>query len=469
MKIEELFFYDLKYGRLKSAVSDGIFYSTGKMYMDEEVDEILSRLKHSELTSYSGKRYMGKCKYCGNDTFYIVPYTEDDKLALHMDSSESTVIKNKNVCSECGKPADQIDKWEEFPGIKIDNKNFPVVEMLNTLYTQVKDTGLRFDIPSVLRTPYHSHIFGMKITNDFDYMVDMYVNGDKNHIIEMLTPMKREYPSIRFIVFNLGEHIKEVHDSTGIEFYSATDMHDMEIKFKEFLNSVLTLKFFKFGICQFDDVLLNGLELNNIYGLEIFSSGNSTFFLLKFLKHGLENNQNGLYITNRNAPEYILNISDSINLDMKKYVNTKNLIVMNSNSSLTKIDTGMDQWKIKEEISKFISEISKYVTKYNIKRLVIDSIEPLEVNGSEESIRYLFNELRNLDCVIVCTKFINNINANPIEDLYFTGIAEIGQIITENQIKNLLILKKFNLTADARRIVEFEITVDGELEIADRK
>ena len=71
--------------------------------------------------------------------------------------------------------------------------------------------------------------------------------------------------------------------------------------------------------------------------------------------------------------------------------------------------------------------------------------------------------------MIVCTKFINNINANPIEDLYFTGIAEIGQIITENQIKNLLILKKFNLTADARRIVEFEINVDGELEIAGRK
>ncbi len=469
MKIEELFLYDLKYGRLKSAVSSGVFYSTGKMYMDEEVDELISRLKHSELASYSGKRYMAKCKYCGNDTFYIVPYTEDDNLASNMELSENRIIKNKNICSECEMPADKIDKWEDFPGIKIDNKDLPVVEMLNILHTLVKNAGLKFDIPSVLKTPYHSHIFGMQITNDFDYMVDMYINGDKNHIIEMLNPMKREYPSRRFIVFNLGESIKEVHDTIGIEFYSSTDIHDMEIKFKEFLNSVLTSKYFKFGICQFDDVLLNGLELNNMYGLETFSSGNSTFFLLKFLKHGLENNQNGLYITNRNAPEYILNISDSINLDMKKYVNTKNLIVMNSNSSLTKIDTGMDQWKIKEEISKFISEISKYVTKYNIKRLVIDSIEPLEINGSEESIRYLFNELRNLDCVIVCTKFINNINANPIEDLYFTGIAEIDQIITENQIKNLLILKKFNLTADARRIVEFEITVDGELEIVGRK
>ena len=314
MKIEELFLYDLKYGRLKSAVSDGVFYSSGQMYMEETVDEIIYRLKHSELASFSGKRYMAKCKYCGNDTFYIVPYTEDDKCASHMGPSESTMIKNKNVCSQCGKLADEIDNWEEFPGIKIGNKDSPVVEMLNILYTQVKNTGLRFDIPSVLRTPYHSHIFGMKIVNDFDYMVDMYVNGDKNHIIEMLNPMKREYPSRRFIVFNLGEHIKEAHDSTSIEFYSANDMHDMEIKFKEFLNMVLSSKFFKFGIYQFDDVLLNGLELNNIYGMETFSSGNSAFFLLKFLKHGLENNQNGLYITNRNAPEYILNISDSINL-----------------------------------------------------------------------------------------------------------------------------------------------------------
>ena len=309
----------------------------------------------------------------------------------------------------------------------------------------------------------------MKIIKDFEYMVDVYVNGDRKHIMEAMSALKYQYPSRRFIIFNLVDNATDVTNNPDIEFYDASNINDLLIKFRQFINKILNSKIFRFGIEEFDDVLLRGFELNNIYELETFSSGNSTYFLLRFLKHGVENGQNGLYITNRNSPEYIINFSDSINLGIREYLDSKNIIIMNANSSLTKLDSGIDQWKIKEEISKVVAEISKYITKYNIKRLVIDSIEPLEINASEESIRYLFNELRNIDCVTVCTKFINNINANPVEDMYFTGIAEIGTVINENQIKNLLILKKFSLVRDARRIVEFEISADGELEIAGRQ
>ena len=369
------------------------------------------------------------------------------------------------------KPMKRIvfDKLEDLDGIRMENKENHAVEILHLFYNEVKNANLNFEIPSKLTSQFISHIFGMKIIKDFEYMVDVYVNGDRKHIMEAMSALKYQYPSRRFVIFNLVDNATDVTNNPDIEFYDASNINDLLIKFRQFINRILNSKIFRFGIEEFDDVLLRGFELNNIYGLETFSSGNSTYFLLKFLKHGVENGQNGLYITNRNSPEYIINFSDSINLGIREYLDSKNIIIMNANSSLTKLDSGIDQWKIKEEISKVVAEISKYITKYNIKRLVIDSIEPLEINASEESIRYLFNELRNIDCVTVCTKFINNINANPVEDMYFTGIAEIGTVINENQIKNLLILKKFSLVRDARRIVEFEISADGELEIAGRQ
>lgn len=466
MKIEDVFLYDIKYGKLKNSVSDNVFYSTEQTYMGEDMDELIARLVDAGYVSYSGKRYAARCNYCGNDTFYVIPYSVEENMPANMETPDNSGKKYVNVCSECGRYSDNIDKWRDFDGIRIENKDNYAVEMLHLLYDEVKDAGLKCEIPSTLATKFRFHIFGMKIIKDFEYMIDVYVNADKKHIIETVEPLKYRYPSKKFIIFNLAEHVTEVPNTSDVEFYDAPNIQNTVMKFKQFINRILASKIFKFGIEEFDDVLSRGIELNNIYGLETFSSGNSTYFLLKFLKHGVENGQNGLYITNRNSPEYILNISDSIHLDIRKYLDSKNIVIMNSNSSLTKIDSGLDQWKIKEEISKFISEISKYITKYNIKRLVIDSVEPLEINSSEESIRYLFNELRNLDCVTVCTKFINNINANPIEDMYFTGIAEIGTVINENQIRNLLILKKFNLVSDARRIVEFDISADGELEIA---
>ncbi len=161
-----------------------------------------------------------------------------------------------------------------------------------------------------------------------------------------------------------------------------------------------------------------------------------------------------------------MNVSDSYNINLRKYVDDKKIIIMNSNSAVDKnIDSSGDIWKIKENISKMVSEISKYVIKYNIKRVVIDSVEPLEINSNEESIRYLFELLRDINSVIVVTKFIYNINSNPVEDMFFTGIAEIGTIIDVNSVKNIFIIKKFNLRNNSQKIFEFNINPDGNLEL----
>ena len=220
--------------------------------------------------------------------------------------------------------------------------------MIHLFYNEVMNANMNFEVPSKLTSQFISHIFGMKIIKDFEYMVDIYVNGDRRHIMEIMSALKYQFPSRRFIIFNLVDKVTDITNDSDIEFYDASNVNDLLIKFKQFISKIINSKTFRYGIEEFDDVLLRGFELNNIYGLETFSSGNSTYFLLKFLKHGVENGQNGLYITNRNSPEYIINFSDSINLGIRKYLDSKNMVIMNSNSCLTKIDSGIDPWKIKE-------------------------------------------------------------------------------------------------------------------------
>jgi circadian clock protein KaiC len=176
--------------------------------------------------------------------------------------------------------------------------------------------------------------------------------------------------------------------------------------------------------------------------------------------------QNGLYITTRYSPDYILRVADAFGIPLRQLVKDQKIFIFDGNSSLEKFQhSESDIWKIKDHISKIVGEISKYITKYNIKRLVIDSIEPLELTPNDDSIRYLFNELKDIDCVTLATKYINNINSNSIEDMYFTGIVEIGTVIDMNSIKNLIVIKKFMIRDNSRRMVEYNITDKNTFEI----
>ena len=65
----------------------------------------------------------------------------------------------------------------------------------------------------------------------------------------------------------------------------------------------------------------------------------------------------------------------------------------------------------------------------------------------------------------MATKYINNINSNSIEDMYFTGIVEIGTVIDLNSIKNIIVIKKFMIRDNSRRLVEYNITDKNTLEI----
>ncbi|AGO60059.1 RAD55 family ATPase [Ferroplasma acidarmanus] len=398
----------------------------------------------------------------------VVPFSESGNIPVDMDKSPPGPdnLKEVYICRDCRKINIPGGEWDKHKKYLIKDVVNNVADALHEFTKILDENKLTYEIPSMITCKSRSHIFSVKIRADYDYFIDMYSHADFREVLENTELFKSEFPSRKIAIFNISDEFSDRDTGSEIEYYSAASKDDLVLKLRQYVNKLITSKEYRFGIDEFDNILLYGLEENNVYGIETFSSGNTLYFLSKFLMQGALNGQNGLYITTRYSPEYILKIADSFGINIKQLVNDKKIFIFDGNSSLEKFQhSESDIWKIRDHISKVISEIGKYITKYNIKRLVIDSIEPLEISPGEDSIRYLFNELKNLDCVTMATKYINNINSNSIEDMYFTGIVEIGTVIDLNSIKNIIVIKKFMIRDNSRRLVEYNITDKNTLEI----
>ncbi|MGE9809762.1 RAD55 family ATPase, partial [Ferroplasma acidiphilum] len=186
---------------------------------------------------------------------------------------------------------------------------------------------------------------------------DMYSHADFREVLENTELFKSEFPSRKIAIFNISDEFSDRDTGSEIEYYSAASKDDLVLKLRQYVNKLITSKEYRFGIDEFDNILLYGLEENNVYGIETFSSGNTLYFLSKFLMQGALNGQNGLYITTRYSPEYILKIADSFGINIKQLVNDKKIFIFDGNSSLEKFQhSESDIWKIRDHISKVISE-----------------------------------------------------------------------------------------------------------------
>ena len=148
MKIEDIFLYDLKYGKLKDKMIDGILYSMEETYMGEDMDDIIARLKDSGHISSADKRHAARCNYCGNDTFYIIQYSTPQNKSGNTGALDTQEKKNLNICANCGRSSDSFDKLEDLDGIRLENKGNHAVEILHLFYNEVKNANLNFEIPS---------------------------------------------------------------------------------------------------------------------------------------------------------------------------------------------------------------------------------------------------------------------------------------------------------------------------------
>jgi circadian clock protein KaiC len=284
MNVDDLFIYDLKYGKLNSQLINGEFYAIGDEYMNDNLSSIMERLQDYGYLNDNGSLFNLKCKYCGSDKFLIIPFSKSGNIPVDMDKSINNPdnLKDVYMCKDCKRVNVPDKSWYEYKKYSVKDIENNVATAIHEFTKILDENKLAYELPSLISINARSHIFTLKITDDYDYFIDIYSHADFKEILESTEPFKTEFPSRKIAIFNISDKFSDANIKSEIECYNASSKDDLVQKLKEYVNKIITSKEYRFGIDEFDNILLYGLEENNIYGIETFSSGNTVYLFLNF-------------------------------------------------------------------------------------------------------------------------------------------------------------------------------------------
>jgi len=150
----------------------------------------------------------------------------------------------------------------------------------------------------------------------------------------------------------------------------------------------------KTGIFGLDQLIEGGIVEKSVTVLIGSSGTGKTTFAMQFLQHGIENGEQGLYVTLEEPPEQILREADMMNFDLRKY-HEKDLFFIHLKGR-----------NFKKMIEEQLPQLVKARSDYDIKtRVVIDPMTPLiwaddDKLEQRELIGKLFYTLKDLGVVM---------------------------------------------------------------------
>ncbi len=248
MNVDDILLYDLKYGDLHETLINDTFYPTEETYLDEDLNSIIERLIDLDYLESSQKIYPAKCKYCGYSKFMVVPEDVNNENS-----------KEIYVCGGCGKTNDKIYDHLQYDGYVLSKKSNNAVELMHEFFLILNENKMNFNVSYLMKANFHTYIFSFIIKNDYDYLIDIYLNTGVKDVLEMVMPFKLSNPSKKIVAFNITDQTDE-KSSNDMTYYSGNNIENLTLKFKEFINKINNNKMHLFGIGVFDDIMPPGLK-----------------------------------------------------------------------------------------------------------------------------------------------------------------------------------------------------------------
>ena len=209
------------------------------------------------------------------------------------------------------------------------------------------------------------------------------------------------------------------------------------------------------GIPVLDPLIEGGFPAGKSYLITGESGTGKSIFCMQFILKGLLEGEKAVYVAVDEKPADILEEAASLGWDLLKYVEQKNLLILDASPLFS---ARMGAGKEKEvDIQKTVGDLASYVGKMGASRVVIDPVGPLILSRdssarAQEHVRTLVHALQdNLGTTNLLTSYAIAGTAGAgeggVEEFLVAGVIVLSVVRMQNRLVRTLLLRKMRGTA----------------------
>jgi KaiC/GvpD/RAD55 family RecA-like ATPase len=219
------------------------------------------------------------------------------------------------------------------------------------------------------------------------------------------------------------------------------------------------------GIIGLDPLLEGGFP----QGRSILITGEpgtgKSIFALQFLLEGLNRNEKGIFVTADESPIDILEQAASLGWDFERYIENKDLSILNAGAYLSSMPAAGKERHI--DVQKAVSDLAAFVKQLGAKRLVLDPAGPFVLLRDsavriQDQIRLLIKLMRSsMPTTNVLTSYAvprtGERSMHGMEEYLVAGAIVLEMIWKNGELARSLIVEKMRCTDVKPTQLEFDI------------
>jgi circadian clock protein KaiC len=190
-----------------------------------------------------------------------------------------------------------------------------------------------------------------------------------------------------------------------------------------------------------------------------------TIFALQFLMEGLARGEKGIYVAADEGPMDILEQASSMGWDLEKYIETKDLAILNAGTYLSSLPgTGKERHI---DVPKAIGDLAGFVNKLEAQRLVLDPAGPFVLirdttTRIQDQTRLLIKLLRtSMTTTNILTSYAvprtGERSMHGVEEYLVAGAIVLEMIWQEGRLARSLVIEKMRCTNVKPAQFDFDI------------
>ena len=223
------------------------------------------------------------------------------------------------------------------------------------------------------------------------------------------------------------------------------------------------------GIKGLDALIEGGLPKGRSILITGEPGTGKTIFALQFLAEGLGRGEKCIYVSADESPMDVLEQAASMGWDFERYVESKELAILNAGTYLSSLPGAGRERQI--DLQKAVSDLANFVNQLGAERLVLDPAGPFVLlrdttTRIQDQTRLLIKLLRSsIKTTNILTSYAvprtGERSMHGIEEYLVAGAIVMEMIWKETQLARSLIVEKMRCTNVKPTQLEFDI-VKGE-------